>query len=257
MTSVPDTATRSNWHFLFVLLLVLCPLRVSAQESDGKEAREEKQSNRFQQPIEEFFLTDSLHPPEEAGEFELHLVTGSWQQFTNNKALLSAEYAVAERLQIEVASPYWVGTSHWSLADFRGTALYTLLPNNRPFALGVQLEVGATDRETGQARSFEGVPSLLAARAFGRFQIHTQLGASLSLNRPSYIYNLATVYDAGRFTPTLEFNGVTSSDNPAFLITPGLYYHFTKRIEFGVGAPIHVYRGSDVPQVIGILTIVF
>jgi hypothetical protein len=185
----------------------------------------------------------------------LHLVTNSTQQFASNRGLFFAEYGVTDRLKVSLISPYWLGSSRWSIADFRTNALYVLMPNNKPIAVAAQLEVGATDRDAGQTRSFEGAPSLLAARAWGKFQIHTQLAASLSQARPSYIYNLATVYESGRFTPTLEFNDVTSSANPAFLITPGLYYHFTERIEFGVGTPIRVYRGSDVPQVICIFTV--
>lgn len=230
--------------------IALC--QVTDEEKVAKD--KQKTAGRFEQPIEELFLTDTLHP-QDVGEFALHLISSTWKQFKHNRALVSAEYGVTERLQVTIDSPGIIVDSRWSFADLSGAALYTLMPNNRPFAMSVQIGFGSTDRSIGEARSVQTTPSLLAARAFGRFELHGQIAAGLSNGANEYAVNLGSTYAVGKWTPTLELNDFRSKNSPGLLLTPGLYYHFTKRMEFGIGVPIHLYRAENIPQVMSIFTV--
>jgi hypothetical protein len=212
--------------------------------------------SHFRQPIEDFFIAESVRV-QEAHELEGTLEIDSENSFALDNLTLELEYGLTDRWQASVDTPALVGSPGESTQDFEVSTEYALLRTNTPFALSAELGIGKTepDLETpdGQ-RDWEVEPGLVAAKAFGKFQV--QVGASAQIAPVTeYIYNVATVYNAGRFCPTLEYNGSTSPDDQSSLLTPGTYYHLGRQTEVGIAAPIRLQNGEDAPQIITKLTV--
>lgn len=69
-------------------------------------------------------------------------------------------------------------------------------------------------------------------------EIHSSFVAELEQWKPSFEYNVSSVYPVGhRWFPTLELNGRRLKGKNAFYLTPGLYRHFAHRVEIGIGVP--------------------
>jgi hypothetical protein len=126
---------------------------------------------------------------------------------------------------------------------------YQIIPGRAPFSLraGVALEL-----PHGSSREIEWEPSILAARAFGKFQVHVGLSTNFQAAKPSFESNLASVYSIDRrWFPTLELTAKQAYGNDAWYLTPGLYRHFQHRLEFGIGVPFGIAGTSSV---LGIVT---
>jgi hypothetical protein len=81
------------------------------------------------------------------------------------------------------------------------------------------------------------------------------VGAAYSFARASLQYNLASVYPVRkRWFPTLEFNGRRLDAKNAFYLTPGLYRHFSHRLEIGMGVPTGVGGVAGRIGVVGKMT---
>jgi hypothetical protein len=64
-------------------------------------------------------------------------------------------------------------------------------------------------------------PTILLAKGFRRLQIHASFVADIEEEKPSFQYNLASVYPVKRhWFPTLEFNGRSLQGDVAFYLTP-------------------------------------
>ena len=97
-------------------------------------------------------------------------------------------------------------------------------------AFGVPLTAGG---------ELEYQPAILIAKTFHRARVHASFTADIEAEKPSFQYDLASVYSIRqRWFPTIEFNGRSIRGEPAFYLTPGLYRHFHSRAEFGVGVPL-------------------
>jgi len=123
--------------------------------------------------------------------------------------------------------------SRWSTASlgFR----YQIIRSDFPFALSVGMAFGVPVQSGGE---LEYQPTILAAKTFRGAQIHASFVADIEQERPSFQYNLASVYAIRRhWFPTLEFNGRHLHGRGAFYLTPGLCRRFERRFEFGVGVP--------------------
>jgi hypothetical protein len=71
-------------------------------------------------------------------------------------------------------------------------------------------------------------------------QIHLSFVTDIERDKPSFQYNLASVYPIRRhWFPTFEFNDRSLRGKGAFYLTPGLYRRL-ERFEFASGSP----RGS-------------
>jgi len=82
-------------------------------------------------------------------------------------------------------------------------------------------------------------PTVMAARAFGKLQVHVSVSSTIQAEHRSFEFNLASVYPVHRiWFPTLEFTGKQVQGTHAFYVTPGWYRHLKHRFEFGIGEPI-------------------
>jgi hypothetical protein len=129
---------------------------------------------------------------------------------------------------------------------------YQIIRSDWPFALTAGMSFGIPVKP-GVEREFE--PELLAAKTFGRVQVHASFVADLEGGRPSFQYNLASVSTgARRWFPTLEFNARHLNGQNAFYMTPGLYRHFSHRLELGMGLPTGVGGVAGRIGVVGKMT---
>jgi hypothetical protein len=121
-----------------------------------------------------------------------------------------------------------------------------------PFALSVGIAFGIPVRFNGEV---EYEPTLLVAKSFRKLQIHASFVADVEKDKPSFQYNLASVYPVQQhWFPTFEFNGRSLRGNPAFYLTPGLYRHLGHRLEVGAGIPLGVGGRAGKLGIVGKLT---
>jgi hypothetical protein len=188
--------------------------------------------------VEEFFLSDAVRN-QDKGELQFTFATDSRQGLGSNVAL-QVEYGVTRRLQIDFEVPYGFSASENSevTTAWSSTSLglqYQIIRSDSPFALSVGMALGIPMKETA-TWSLE--PTILAAKTFKKVQVHAGFVAELEEWKPSFRYNLASVYPVGRrWFPTVEFNGRRLEGKNAFYLTPGLYRHFNHRLEIGIGIP--------------------
>jgi hypothetical protein len=188
--------------------------------------------------VEEFFLSDAVRN-EDKGELQFTFATDSRRGLGSNVAL-QVEYGVTRRLQIDLEVPYGFSASENSevTAAWSATNLglqYQIIQSDSPFALSAGMALGIPMK--GSA-TWTLEPTILAAKTFKKLQVHASFVAELEEWKPSFQYNLASVYPVGRrWFPTLEFNGRRLGGENAFYLTPGLYRHFGHRLELGIGVP--------------------
>jgi hypothetical protein len=157
-------------------------------------------------------------------------------------------------LQLSAEVPYGKGdedipanSPNWSMPTVG--VKYQIIHGQVPFSLTAGVDV---ELPLGPSRGIEWEPSIIAARAFGKMQVHASVSANIQAAKPSLESNLASVYSIDqRWFPTLELTAKQVLGIYAFYVTPGLYRHFKHRLEVGVGAPLGI-RGSS-PSV-GIVT---
>jgi hypothetical protein len=121
--------------------------------------------------------------------------------------------------------------------------LYQFIRSNHPFALSGAMGVNLPLTSRGSV-SYE--PEVMAAKGFGKLQIHASFAPELSDDDKSLEYNVAALRPfALHLIPTLEFNGRRNSGANSFYVTPGIYKHLPHRLEVGVGVPAGVSRLSS------------
>jgi len=202
--------------------------------------------------IQEFFLSDAVRN-QDKGEVQLTFGVDSRQRI-GTSALLKMEYGVTRRLQFGFELPYGMteeagseSASRWSTASlgFR----YQIIRGDFPFALSAGMAFGVPLRSGGEV---EYQPMILAAKSFRRAQVHASLVADIEEEKPSFQYNLASVYPMQRhWFPTLEFNGRHLHGHGAFYLTPGLYRRIEHRLEFGFGVPLGLGGAAGAVGIVG------
>jgi hypothetical protein len=114
-------------------------------------------------------------------------------------------------------------------------------------ALSVTMDVSLGH---GEAPQWE--PALIAARQFGRVQLHGAVSTELSEPARAVTGTLAALVDAGKLTPTLELVMQGADDD---FVVPGVFIHPHEHVEAGVGVPICLSCGSQPRQLRLMLTV--
>ena len=196
------------------------------------------------QPIQEFFIANSVHP-QDRGEWQTTL-TVDFAKRHGSSAHVSGqvEYGVTDRLQVQATYPYQVFTDepgeHRGFGKLGLGVGYTLLSTTDPFALSTALELDLPTGHSGEAISID--PSITAAKTFGPIQVHVGLQGELSRSERQLFYNVAAVYSLHPFYPTCELNGATGGggDGHTLYATPGLYRRIAEHTEIGLGVPFGI-----------------
>jgi hypothetical protein len=190
--------------------------------------------------IQEFFLAEAVRSQDKS---ELQATFAFSRQRIGSNADVQVEYGLTNRLQVNFETPYGITAgqnaeipAQWSLTT--AGVLYQIIRSNRRFALSAGMAFGLPIRSRVKLAYR---PSILAAKTFGKVQIHASLLSDVEEWKPSLEYNLACVFptEHGWF-PTVEFNGRRLNANNAFYATPGLYRRFRHRIEMGIGIPLGI-----------------
>jgi hypothetical protein len=201
--------------------------------------------------IEEFFLSEAVRS-EEHGELQLTLdgmaSKGRGSAADGKSADLDIEYGITRRLQFGMEMPYGIQSTatselpvSWSTLNT--SLLYQFIRSNHPFALSGAMGVNWPLTSRGSV-SYE--PEVMAAKGFGKLQIHASLIPEISDDETSLAYNLAALRPlAHHLIPTLEFNGRRNSGVNSFYVTPGIYKHLPHRLEMGVAMPAGIGRASS------------
>ena len=192
--------------------------------------------------VEEFLLSDAVRA-EDRGE--LQFTVGAAGLRHRGTALdTDVEYGITDRLQFSFEAPYGVTTqaqsdtpARWSTASMGG--LYQFLRSSHPFALAGAFSVGVPVSRRGE---LEYEPEILAAKGFGRSQIHFSGGGDFGDDERGWFANVAWVRPLSKtWFSTFEVSGRRNSGANGVYFVPGIYRHFfpgfAKKIELGAGVP--------------------
>jgi hypothetical protein len=254
----PETQTvydYSVWPMLklvnrIVLLLLLTGPCILALCQDQEISR--SSNAPLPEYVQEFFLSDAVRS-QEKGELQITFGVDS-RHGSGTNAFVKSEFGLTDRLQVSAEVPYGEGDEdipapppNWSMPTLG--VQYQIIHGQVPFSLTAGVDV---ELPLGSSRGIEWEPSIIAARAFGKMQVHASVSANIQAAKPSFESNLASVYSIDqRWFPTLELTAKQVRGNYAFYVTPGFYRHFKHRLEVGVGAPL----GIGVPSTsVGIVT---
>jgi len=189
--------------------------------------------------IQGFFLSDAVRN-QNKGEVQFTLGVDSRRGLGTN-TVLQTEYGLTNRLQLNFAMPYgFTGGKDSEVAASWSTASlgfqYQIIRSDTPFALSAGMAIGVPVKPNSRLK-YE--PTILAAKTFRKLQVHASFLADVEQWQPSLQYNVASVYPVRRrWFPTCEFNGRRFDSKNAFYLTPGLYRHFERRLEMGLGVPL-------------------
>jgi hypothetical protein len=202
--------------------LLLLIAAATALRAGGAAAQRSDPARRLPELVEELFVAETVYPQRE-GRIQL---TAQERVRHGADARYLAEYGLTGRLQIALTASAagWEGEDEWA---FEPELLYALLPYRSPLAVSVAL--GA---EIGEGQRPRWEPTVIAARQFGRVQLHGSLAAELASGESSLSESAAILVDAGMFAPTLE--GVWSDDEEPLLV-PGFFVHLGRGFEAGAG----------------------
>jgi hypothetical protein len=223
-----------------LLLVVVCVSHSAiCQENSAGGANRSK--HPLPEYVQEFFLSDAVRC-QEKGEWQLTGGVDSRQRI-GTSGLLKTQYGLTNRLQLGVELPYGLTEeetdepqSRWSTASLG--VEYQILRSNQPFALSAGIAIGVPVRSHGEV---EYEPTLVIAKGFRKLQIHASFVADIEEEKPSFQYNVASVYSVRRhWFPTFEFNGRSLHGDAAFYLTPGMYRHLPHHLEIGAGVPLGV-----------------
>lgn len=236
------------------LLAVVCFSHLGAcQENSVGEAEPSK--HPLPEYIQEFFLSDAVRC-QERGEWQLTAGVDS-RQHIGTSSVLKTQYGVTNRLQLGVELPYGLTEEETAETRFRWSTAslgveYQIIRSDSPFALSAGIAFGIPVRSNGEV---EYEPTLLMAKSFGKLQIHASFVADVGEEKPSFQYNLASVYPVRHlWFPTFEFNGRNLHSTGAFYLTPGLYRHLAHHLEIGAGVPLGVGGTAGRFGIVGKLT---
>jgi hypothetical protein len=211
--------------------------------------------HQLKEYIQEFFLSDAVRC-QERGEWQLTAGV-DFRPSVGTVSLLKTEYGVTDRLQLGIELPYGLTEEESSESQSRWSTVslgveYQFIRSDYPFALSAGMAFGIPVRSNGEV---EYEPTILIAKSFRKLQIHASIVADIEEEKPSFQYNVASVYPVRRhWFPTFEFNGRSLHGKPASYLTPGLYRHLGHRLEFGAGVPLGVGGTAGRAGIVGKLT---
>jgi hypothetical protein len=190
---------------------------------------------------------------QEKGELQVTIAVDSRQSMGTN-LFMKFQFGLIGRLQLSAEVPYGKDDedmlSHatsWNLPKLGFE--YQIIRGREPFSLAAGI---ALEPPFGSIRKTEWEPTVMAARALGRLQVHVSVSSTIQAEHRSFEFDVASVYPVHRiWFPTLEFTGKQVRGIQGFYLTPGWYRHFKHRLEFGIGDPLAI--GGRSPR-FGIVT---
>jgi len=209
----------------------------------------------FPEYVQEFFLSDAVRN-QDRGELQVTVGVDS-RRDVGTSGNVKVEYGLTRRLQLGFEQSYGNAdeqgprvSPHWGPAS---AGMQYQIRNSSTFALSVGFVLGIPS--AGESKS-EFQPTILAARTFRRAQIHATFGAGLGRERPSFQYNLASVFPVHPgWYPTLEFNGRSMDGRNAFYMTPGVYRRIGQQFEFGIGTPFGLSETTGSAGIVAKITL--
>ena len=217
-----------------ILLYMICCTNFYAQE--------EKEKNKFKQPIQEFFFSEPVYL-QEAKEFQQTLGGAHLESDgeISNMVDYEAEYGITQWLQITAGYSF----EHHNIeqvpfdAGWLETGAAVGLFNNSKHAATLFLEgefpvkkpeVDEVETEDSPAYT----PAFIYAVQFYKTQLHLNAGAEIQTSETTWFYNAAAVYGEGNIHPVLEINAISQEDFNWFAGT-GLVLNGESNWEFGAG----------------------
>lgn len=232
-----------------VFLAILYPSSLCCQSAGAPSVR-----TSFPEYVEEFFLSDAVRN-QNRGELQVTLGVDS-QRNIGTSGNLKLEYGLTRRLQFNFEQSYGNAdeqvqraSSQWGPAS---AGMQYQICSSSTSALSVGFAVGMPSNGESE---IEFQPTILAARAFRRVQIHASFGTGLGRERPSFQYNLASVFPVHPgWYPTLEFNGRSLAGRNAFYLTPGIYRRLGRQFELGIGTPFGLSETAGTAGIVAKMT---
>jgi hypothetical protein len=216
--------------------LTLASLAIAPLCLCGRLAAQRSPDEPLPQLAQELFFAETVYAQEAAeSQFTLHT-----RIHDGTHTRLLGEYGITDRLQVQGLTPALEGGDDEEEA-YEAGVLYALLPNASPFSLSVTMDVSL---QHGEAPQWE--PALIAARQFGRVQLHGAVSTELGEPANTVTGTLAALVDAGRLTPTLELVMQGSEED---FVVPGVFIHPRQHVEAGVGVPICIGCRSSLREV--------
>lgn len=223
---------------LTFVFLCGCFSRVAICQNSSMSSSDQSK-HQLPEYIQDFFLSDAVRC-QEKGEWQVTVGIDS-RQHLGTSSLLKTEYGLTNRLQVGAELPYGVtederleSRTQWSTASLG--VEYQIIRSDRPFALSAGIALGIPVRSDGE---WEYQPTIVMAKSFRKLQIHASFLADIEEEKPSFQYNLASVYPVQRhWFPTFEFNGRSLHGESAFYLTPGLYRRLGHGLEVGAAVPL-------------------
>lgn len=212
--------------------------------------------HELDKPIEEFFIGQTAYTQPAAS---LQVTLGGGLDFSDGMQLSGllarGEYGITNQFEVHAAVPVSLTQSSTTTGGTGSSidptferielgAMYAILPMNNPIALSAAVDVDIPIANTAADVVIK--PSIIGAYDFGPTEFHSDLQAELGGAARGLNFNAGIAHSLGEFVPTLELNTqATEGQTPLVHATPGLYYNFSNRMEFGVGVPIGL---NDVSQ---------
>ena len=235
----------TSWFARVVVVTLIVAGSTAVALSQSSESLDETQAKApMPEYIQEFFLSEAVRSQDQA-ELQVTFAALSRQRIGSN-ADVQMEYGLTNRLQVSFELPYGITTTQNAEipAQWSSTTVglhYQIVRNNRRFALSAGMALGLPIQSMARV-AYE--PRILAAKTVGKLQIHASLLSDIEEWKewkPSLEYNIACVYPTEHhWFPTVELNGRRLNANNAFYATPGLYRHFSHRVEMGIGIPLGI-----------------
>lgn len=202
-----------------------------------------QKTEELKELLQVFFSGETVYP-QAKNEVQLTTLPAFWK--TKNTRTTTAtseiEYGVSKRFTVEVELPYSFihqagNQSVHGAGNMEIGLLYNIVNSNKSFALSaaMDIELPAKKEQKGIAEpELEWEPYLVAAKQFGRMQVHAAVAAEITKNETAFNYKLSTVFPFGDWRATLELNGKFNNEKIIYL-TPGLVWKGLNDFEFGLG----------------------
>ena len=206
----------------------------------------------LKQLVQELFVAETVQPQGRgelqltaAGSADRPLDGGRWPA----RAQGLAEYGLTDRWQLSVRTPAAGPDRDPDDRRVVPRLFVAVLPGSHPFALSVFAESGVA-RGVAASSAY----GAIAARGFGRLQLHGMETLERSEGEVQSSETLAALWDAGAWTPTLEL--AHQGEHVArWALVPGLYGHIGDTFEAGVGIPLSLVGGPTITGARLVLTL--
>jgi len=219
---------------LIFILFILSTISVFSQEDV---------ENKFDEPIQEFFVAGAVYP-QEKNEIQITATDSyyKYEFYKTNSPALEIEYGITEKFQVGIGG--LINTTYLKLLpDFNSygteiSLLYSIL-NNKSYALSAVFETGILFSNSVYTETeIEYEPRIIFAKQLGNAQTHIGIGAGIG-EETELSYDIAFLYPFKKVCPTFEINGMYDQENNLSL-TPGIVCKPTDLFEIGVGIPYNL-----------------